>query len=187
MSFERKRRLAIGVVLLALLQVAAIAIYRSVEGERSTKAEKDFRFEELRGDTLAPDILLERADGTRMSLQAVGGDVRLVHFWATWCPPCVDELPGLLATAHKLAPEGLTLIAISMDDDWDVIRSFFSGNVPLGVYRAVDENAHQDFDIVTLPDTYLVPLNGHLQLRYGGARNWQSAAARKHLRDQLGR
>jgi thiol-disulfide isomerase/thioredoxin len=185
MLSERKRRIAIGVASLVLLQVAAIAIYRSVEGERSTKAEKEFRFEELRGDTLAPDILLERADGTRISLQAVGGDVRLVHFWATWCPPCVDELPGLLATSRKLSAEGLTLIAISMDEDWDVIRSFFSGNVPAGVYRAVDENAHQEFEIATLPDTYLVPLNGRLQLRYGGARHWMSAAAQEHLRAQI--
>lgn len=185
MLSKPKRRIAIGVASLVLLQVVAIAIYLRVEGERSAKAEKEFRFEELRGDNLAPDILLERSDGTRMSLQAVGGEVRLVHFWATWCPPCVDELPGLLTTSRKLSSEGLTLVAISMDDDWDVIRSFFAGNVPAGVYRAVDKNAHRRFDVATLPDTYLVPLNGRLRLRYGGARDWLSNSAQEHLRDQI--
>jgi thiol-disulfide isomerase/thioredoxin len=186
MLSERKRRIAIGVALLALLQVAAIAIYRGVEGKRSTATAETFRFEELSGDALAPDILLERSDGTRTSLQALGGGVRLVHFWATWCPPCVDELPGLFTTSRKLSAEGLTLIAISMDDDWDVIRTFFSGEVPAGIYRAVDKDAYREFDVATLPDSYLVPRNGRLQLRYGGARDWLSAVAQEHLRDQLG-
>ena len=182
---ERSRRILIGVVALAVLQAAVIAIYLRVDGERSTSAGEAFRFEELDGTTLAPDMLLERSDGTRIPLQALRGGVRLVHFWATWCPPCVDELPGLLATAHKLAPDGLTLIAISMDDDWAVIRSFFSGHVPANVYRAVDKDAYRSYDVAALPDTYLVPGNGRLTLRYGGARDWLSAAALEHLRRQL--
>ena len=185
MLSERNRRIAVGVALLALLQFAAIAVYCRVEGERSTAAVRTFRFEQLEGDKLAPDILLERADGTRISLQSLGNGVRLVHFWATWCPPCVDELPGLLATSRTLSAEGLILIAISMDDDWHVIRSFFSDNVPAGVYRAVDKNAFRNFDVATLPDTYLVARNSRLQMRYGGARDWLSVAAREHLRRQL--
>lgn len=180
---RRSRRIAIGVAAVVLLQVAAFALYLRVEGDRGDK--EQFRIEVLRGDILAPNILLERSDGTRVSLHAIGGNLRLVHFWATWCPPCVDELPGLRATSDELAGKGLTLIAVSMDENWDVIRSFFAGEVPPNIYRAVHSEAHKKFDVATLPDTYLVPSNGRLRVRYGGARNWRSQGAKQHLRAAL--
>ena len=141
---NRRRRIAIGVAAVALLQIAAIALYLRVEDDRGAK--ETFRFEKLRGDVLAPNILLERPDGTRVSLHAIGGNLRLVHFWATWCPPCVEELPGLLATSDELAGDGLTLIAVSMDENWDVIRSFFAGDVPRNIYRAVHREAYKKFE-----------------------------------------
>lgn len=180
---SRRRRLALGIAAVVAIQGAALGIYLAVERARGSGSA--FRVETLAGDTQAPNILLERADGTRVSLHDIDGRVRLVHFWATWCPPCVDELPGLLATSGELAAQGLSLVAISMDDDWAAIRRFFRGNVPTNIYRAVDHRAHQRYDIVSLPDTYLVPRDGRLLFRYGGARDWQSAAAGAHLAQQL--
>lgn len=185
MRSERRRRVAIGVAVVAAAQAAAIGIYLAVEHSRSGTAGAAFRVEQLTAGTRAPDIMLERADGTRLSVHAIDGHVRLVHFWATWCPPCVDELPGLLATARELADRGLVLVAISMDDDWTAIRAFFGGDVPTEVYRAVESDAHELYDIFSLPDTYLVPRDGRLLLRYGGARDWQDPAARTHLDQQL--
>ena len=185
MPRSRRRRIVIGVAALIAVQGAAVAIYLAVESARETAASPAFRVEQLRGDAHAPNIVLERADGKRLAVHDIGGQVRLVHFWATWCPPCVEELPGLLATSRELADQGLTLVAVSMDDDWTAIRAFFDGRIPAEVYRAVDSDAHQRYDVISLPDTYLVPRSGRLLIRYGGARNWQSRAARAHLTQQL--
>jgi peroxiredoxin len=181
---SRKRRVLVVIAALLAVQAAAIGIYVAVERIRGA-AGSEFRVEQLRGDVRAPDILLERADGSRVSIHDLDGRVRLVHFWATWCPPCTGELPGLLATSRALADRGLALIAISMDDDWNAIRSFFDGEIPAEVYRAVEGNAHRRYDIVSLPDSYLVPRDGHLLLRYDGARDWRSAAAKAHLASRL--
>lgn len=180
---SRSRALAVIAALLGA-QAAAIGIYFAVERARRP-AGAEFRVEQLRGDVRAPNILLERLDGTRVSIHELDGRVRLVHFWATWCPPCVEELPGLLATSRALGDRGLELIAISMDDDWNVIRSFFDGEIPAEIYRAVEGSAHRRYDIVSLPDTYLVPRDGYLLLRYDGARDWRSAAAKAHLTSLL--
>ncbi len=185
MPRERRRRIVIGLAALVAIQGVAVGIYLAVQRSRGESEPNAFRVERLRGDVGAPDIVLERADGTRLSVHDLGGQVRLVHFWATWCPPCVEELPGLLATSRELSDHGLTLVAISMDDDWTKIRSFFGGAVAPEVYRAVDPKAHEKYDIVSLPDTYLVTRDSRLQLRYGGARDWRSRAARSHLREQL--
>jgi thiol-disulfide isomerase/thioredoxin len=170
---------------LAGIQAAAVGIYLAVERDRTGDGAPPFRVERVPGEVEAPDILLEREDGTRLSVRQLGGSVRLIHFWATWCPPCVDELPGLLATSRDLAGRGLTLVAISMDDDWAAIRSFFDGDVPREVYRAVDPDAHERYDIVSLPDTYLVDARDRLLVRYGGARRWADREARDHLSSWL--
>lgn len=185
MTRARVGKVVVTVAVLVGIQAAAVAIYLAVKGSRTEPAPEPFRVERLRGDTGAPNLVLERADGIRVSLHDLGGRVRLVHFWATWCPPCVEELPGLLATSHELADRGLTLAAISMDDDWTAIRTFFGGDVPAEIYRAVDPEAHHQYDIVSLPDTYLVGPDARLELRYGGARDWRAPAARRHLAAQL--
>lgn len=184
MPSSKRHRAVIAVSVIVALQLAAVGIYWTVSERRSMSA-AGFRVERLSGNVPAPDMLLEREGGARISVHATGGKVRLVHFWATWCPPCVKELPGLLATSRALADSGLSLVAVSMDDDWETIRRFFDGNVPPEVYRAVDGNAQKRYDVYSLPDTYLVPNDGRLKLRYGGARDWRSEAAREHLRSMV--
>jgi thiol-disulfide isomerase/thioredoxin len=167
-------------------QIAAVVVYRVIE--RSRVADPgSFASERLAGSPVAPDLVLERADGSRLRLADLAGRVRLVHFWATWCPPCVEELPGLLATSRELEPRGLTLLAISMDKDWAQIRRFFPDEVPAEVVRAGAADAHRRYDVASLPDTYLVDETGRLTRRYGGARDWRRGAAIEHLRDQVSR
>jgi thiol-disulfide isomerase/thioredoxin len=185
MPANNRRRVIVAVAALVGIQAAAVGVYLAVERGRTADVAAPFRVEQLSGEAPAPNILLEREDGTRISVHQLGGNVRLVHFWATWCPPCVDELPGLLATSRELADRGLTLAAISMDADWSAIRAFFEGDVPAEVYRSVDPDAHRQYDIVSLPDTYLMGPRARLLLRYGGARSWTDPKARAHLDARL--
>lgn len=172
-----RRRIAIGVAALVAIQAAAIGLYLGVEREGDSEAR--FRVERLRAGAPAPDIAIERPGGRRVQLAELGGRVVLVHFWATWCPPCVDELPGLLATAREIG--GLELVAISLDDDWAAVRDFFDGQVPAEIALAVDRDlTNERYDLVSLPDSYLTH-DGRLVFRYGGARDWRSDAARRHL------
>lgn len=182
---ERKGQIVVGIAVLALVQATFVGIYCAVRDGRNAQNDSSFRSEALSGDHEAANIELERADGTRVLLHDIAGTVRLVHFWATWCPPCVTELPGLLETSRTLVPQGLVLVAISVDEDWDVIRRFFGGVVPREIYRAVEGEAHKRYDIFSLPDTYEIASDNRLMRRYGGARDWKSLAAMRHLRAQL--
>ncbi|HTE49480.1 MAG TPA: TlpA disulfide reductase family protein [Kofleriaceae bacterium] len=175
--------LAVGALI--AVQVGALAIYRAVERGRETPASPSFGGEVVTG-RLAPDLDLVRLDGSHLSVAGLRGRTVLVHFWATWCPPCREELPGLVAAARALQKDGLVLLAVSVDDDWATVRDYFGGDVPPEVVRAATPDAHHLYDVFTLPDTYLVSRDGRLTRRYGGARDWRSTEAAHHLAELVG-
>ena len=169
----KHRRTAIGIAILVGLQTGALLLYRC-HGRRPATA---FATEAL-APRAAPDLVATRHDGTQVSLAALRGRPVLVHFWATWCPPCRDELPGLLRTAAAL---DLELLAISVDDAWSELATFFAGAIPRAVVRPSAPGLHTRFGASTLPDSYLVDREGRLVLRIAGARDWTTAAARAAL------
>jgi thiol-disulfide isomerase/thioredoxin len=180
----RVARIAAVVGVLAAVQVGALLVYRAVERSRAASGPRtELRGERLRGDEPAPALDATRADGSAVSLAWPSPDLRVVHFWATWCEPCRDELPGLLALAGELRGRGVELVAVAVDDDWDAIRAFFDGTVPPAVVVTRDPDLHKRFGVSTLPDTYVVDRDGRLVERFHGARDWRTAAARDHLLD----
>lgn len=181
----RTRNLVIGVAVLVGVQAIAITLYMSITRSRATPRAAPFAAEIL---TARPSPLLtfSHENGTERSLGDLRGKVVMVHFWATWCEPCRRELPGLLALAAVLQRGGtFELIAVSVDDKWEEIRSFFGGEIPRAVVRPAGSDVHRRFGASTLPDTYLVNANGELVVRYAGARDWTADSARRHLTEML--
>jgi thiol-disulfide isomerase/thioredoxin len=178
MTFARSLRIGAIVVGLAALQGLLVVIYMKVEDDRHTPAEVGFRFERI-PNRPAPALELVGIDGTNRRLSELRGRTVLLHFWATWCPPCREELPGLLALGRELSAERkLEVIAVSLDTDWAAIRQFFGGAVPAEIVLETSGSSQGGYDLSTLPDTYLLSADGVLLARFGGARNWQTQAAR---------
>lgn len=177
----RRARIAIGVGVLAALQIGAVMTYLLVQRSRESKASASFAVERSSIAEVAPPIRAQRADGSALTLTWPAQRTRIVHFWATWCPPCVKELPGLLAFARDMRERGLEVVAIAVEDDWKDIATFFGGTVPPEVIVETDGAAHQRFGVSTLPDTYLVSPAGKVVERYHGARDWRTPAARAHF------
>jgi len=73
------------------------------------------------------------------------------------------------------------LLAVSVDDDWDTMRTFFDGRVPRSVVRPERAEVHRSFGASTLPDSYLVDASGRVVKRYAGARDWSTDTARASL------
>lgn len=178
----RGKRVAVVVGVLVALQVLALVVYRAVERSRGgTSKTARFEAERLDGSSTAPALAGMRVDRSRVAITWPSARMQLVHFWATWCEPCRDELPGLLAFARDMRTRGVDVVAIAVDDNWKDIRTFFAGTVPPEVVVLDDATAHKRFGVSTLPDTYLIDRAGRLVERYLGARDWRTAAAREHL------
>lgn len=178
----RRARIGLTIGVLLGLQVAAILIYLAVERSRTpSAAAATFKAERVAASEPAPTIAAKRIDGSDASISWPSANVRIVHFWGTWCEPCVDELPGLLAFGRDLRELGLEVVAIAVDDKWEDVQRFFGGSVPPEIVMATDKAVHKRFGVSTLPDSYLVDRTGKVVERYFGARDWRAPAARDHV------
>jgi peroxiredoxin len=134
----------------------------------------------LRG--LAPDFELADAAGKRWSLRGLRGQPVLVSFWATWCPPCVEEMPFLEALARRLGNRA-TVLAVSVDESWDAIRRFFPQGTPLTILLDPSREVPASFGTSQFPESFLVDPSGHVRYAFINQRNWSVPEATACIED----
>ena len=74
----------------------------------------------------APDFQLKTLSGDEVTLADYAGDVVVVNFWATWCPPCRAEMPGIQTVYNTYKDQGLTVLAVNAQEDEDTIQAFLT-------------------------------------------------------------
>jgi cytochrome c biogenesis protein CcmG/thiol:disulfide interchange protein DsbE len=115
-----------------------------------------------------------------VDLSKLRGRVVVLNLWATWCPPCIEELPSLLAL-HKQMPS-LEIVAISMDQDPDVYRQFLiDHHVDLVTIRDEDQRINALYGTVQIPETYIIDRQGILRRKFIGAQDWTSPTLMSYL------
>lgn len=154
------------------LQLSLVALWFFVERGRAPEA--PFGVERL--DLAAPALRVEGAAGA-VELAALGEGPALVHFWATWCAPCREELPGLIAAARAA---DVRLLAVTDEHD-EVVAAFFGGQTPPEVVRDPSGEAARRFGVSGLPDTFVVVGGERIVARMGGPRDWNTEGAEAFL------
>ncbi len=119
---------------------------------------------------LAPDFTV--SDGTTtVKLSSYRGQVVLLNFWATWCPPCIEEMPSLLQL-HHLDPN-VVVLAVSIDEDPDAYANFIrSRHIDLITVRDPRQTAANLFHTDMWPETYLIDRKGYIRRKFVGAQDW---------------
>jgi thiol-disulfide isomerase/thioredoxin len=135
----------------------------------------------------APALRLPALDGQIHSLAELRGRVVLVNFWATWCKPCEDEMPAMERLYQALAPSGFELLAVSVDEDPDLVSAFrerlgLSFPILLDPEKVV-ARVYQSF---RFPESYLIDQQGVLIARYIGPRDWDAEAYEDRIRRLIG-
>lgn len=128
----------------------------------------------------APDFTLKNHDGTEINLARLRGRVVLVNFWATWCDTCVVEMQSLDRMASQLKDKPFTLLAVSVDDDWEKVRNFFQEGAAMTVVLDKDKTTPAMYGTEKFPESFLIDPEGNIRYYIVSERqNWHSDEVQK--------
>lgn len=128
----------------------------------------------------APQFVV--TDGAKSAdLSKLRGRVVVLNLWATWCAPCVEELPSLLQMQHE-NPD-IAVVAISLDQDDTVYRDFLTRNhVDLVTIRDESGRINALYGTSQIPETYVIDRKGILRRKFVSAQNWTSTEITDYLK-----
>lgn len=169
--------------LIGIIAVLAAIGFLLFYGQNSGQRVKIIR----EGDQ-APEFRLSALDGKAVSLSSYRGKVVMVHFWATWCPPCVEELPTLERLYRSYFGKDLEILAVSVDEGGaGAVGQFMQRNkFALPVLLNPDQSVARSYGTLKFPETYLIDRDGIVRRKIIGAADWTSPAVQEIIRAMVG-
>lgn len=152
-----------------------------------TPTEPEFKFTVLDPPQPAPALAFTTREGAPKTLADFRGRLLLVNFWATWCGPCVAEMPSLDRLQARLGSR-LTVLAISEDRRGGEVVDPFLARLKLAdlaIYLDTKNSALQTFGLVGLPTSILIDRDGRMVWRVEGGVDWASPEAAAKLAPYL--
>ena len=128
----------------------------------------------IREGDQAPEFRLSTVDGKQISLSDFRGKIVMVHFWATWCPPCVEEIPTLERVYRSFLGKDFELLAVNVDEGGaEAVTSFMQRNrLTLHVLLNPGGSVAKSYGTFKLPETYILDRNGIVRYKVIGPANW---------------
>ncbi len=132
----------------------------------------------------APAFTLKDRDGAEYSLADLAGRPVLLNFWASWCPPCLDEMPSLQKLTADLAGTDLAVVAVTLDENWaDAVGAMEKTGFGEGILVVADHDravAHE-YGTFKVPETYLIDRQGRIVHQFIGPREWSDPTLAKDM------
>ncbi len=124
----------------------------------------------------APDFELVDVDGEKHRLSDYRGKPLIINFWATWCPPCREEMPSMNRAWHKVKDD-VFMLAINVGEDEDTIF-IFSADYPIDFPVLLDQSGDviKQWPVKGLPTTFVLDREGNIRYTAVGAREWDDDA-----------
>ena len=131
----------------------------------------------------APDFALPDMDGKVHRLSDYRGQVVIVNFWATWCPPCRREMPSMQRAWLKIRDQGIMMLAVNVGETEDTVFEF-SGEYPMDFPVLFDrDSAVSDaWPMRALPTTFVIDPQGRIAYRAVGGREWDDERLLRPIR-----
>ena len=124
---------------------------------------------------MAPGLSLPQLDGSSFDLAKYTGRTVVVNFWATWCPPCLKEMPALESAWQRLRERGVVVVAVNLGDTPERIRRFLERRpVTFPILLDTGSRSFDPWQIQNLPTTYVVGPDGFIHYGAIGDREWDS-------------
>jgi peroxiredoxin len=141
------------------------------------------RSEGVKEGSQAPDFVLEALDGEQVSLEEFSGQVVLMNFWATWCPPCKAEIPDIEAAYQLHQEDGLVVLGINVEESRETVEPFVEEfNITYPVLLDEARQVFKAYRVSGLPMSVIVDREGVIRVRHTGT---MTAAQLERYLEQL--
>ena len=137
----------------------------------------------------APDFTVKDNDRA-VTLSQLRGKIVVLNFWATWCPPCIEEMPSLVQLQKKLQDKNVTVLAVSVDDDPDAYHKFLIDH-KIDLLTVREGGGRSDTGVVSpvttmygtfkLPESYIIDRKGIIRRKFVGAVDWNQTEIVEYL------
>lgn len=130
-----------------------------------------------------PALQVRDFSGAQKTIVGASGRPQVINMWALWCPPCRAELPALERLADDLAPQGVAVSAIALEDNLSAVREYlarYAARLP-GAVLAPKLPVVKELELDALPQTFLVDPQGGVIAAWIGARDWDAPKVRSQL------
>ncbi len=155
LKIDRLLRVSIALLTVVLVYVIYAAIHEHVV---------------VAGDS-APEFKLTADNGRTVSVPDFGGKLLVLNFWASWCPPCVEETPSLTRFADEYAQKGVVVLGVSVDKDEKAYREFLRKYRP-AFLTVRDSKVHEDYGTFMYPETYFIDSHGRVVKKIAEGADW---------------
>jgi cytochrome c biogenesis protein CcmG/thiol:disulfide interchange protein DsbE len=160
----------------ACLAIALIFVVSGTLEQRVTNA----------GD-IAPGFSVRTEDGRTISRDSFGGKLLVLNFWATWCEPCVVEIPSLDAFQRQFAKDGVVVLGVSIDRNEKLYHQFLDqAHLSFATSRDPEENISSSYGTFQWPETYVIDRNGKVLQKVISNQNWMDPEFLAKVRNWLG-
>jgi len=185
-----------GLLLTAAIVVAALAFY-GLRGDFSQNeqppvaavvrgGENKLRLEILKTPTPAPEFVLKDTAGNQINLLQLRGRVVFVNFWATWCLPCIEEMPAMEKLHQELQKDGLVILAVNFQEGPERIKEFLAKhNLTFTALLDHDGKVAERYQAWALPVSVIINKRGEIVARAMGSKDWHSDEALRYFRQLL--
>ncbi|HYG98438.1 MAG TPA: TlpA disulfide reductase family protein [Terriglobales bacterium] len=130
----------------------------------------------------APDFTVTDNNRT-VTLSQFKGKPVVLNFWATWCPPCVEEMPSLVQLQERTRDK-VTVIAVSLDVDDSAFQRFLKDHkLNMVTVRDADQKSNSLYGTYKFPETYIIDSKGIIRRKFVGPVNWNDPQIEQYLRD----
>lgn len=163
--------------LLKLFESLPVTVSKTdyVQPDQVSSARPDIKLRSFAGNSLPPAIDLLDANGHRITLLDYRGKITVVNFWATWCPPCVEEIPSLNRLREQMQGQPFELISINYADSPEKVREFMHRvNVEFPVLIDPNGKVSQQWNVIGFPSTFVIGKDGKIQYGVNAAIQWDA-------------
>lgn len=130
----------------------------------------------------APEFELPDSTGHSHKISEYRGKLVLLHFWASWCPPCLGEIPQWVELANEIKDKNFQMIAVSLDDGWPAaLKVLPVEKLPPQIVLLLDTKSavSDSYGSYAFPETYLINQKGEILTKWIGPQDWRSPAMLK--------